>query len=170
MSEPLDKTSVAFIRRALLVLLLWTSGAFATTLSGEVIGLADGDTITVLDSGKRSFRVRLAGIDAPERSQAFGSRARQHLASLVFRKRVLVEYEKVDRYGRIIGKVIVDSLDVNLEMVRKGLAWHYKAFASEQAPADHSAYAQAEKDAQRERLGLWADRNPVAPWDFRRLR
>lgn len=170
MSELLGRVSKALARCALLVLLLSAAGAFAATLRGEVIGLADGDTITVLDSGKRSIRVRLAGIDAPERSQAFGSRARQHLASLVFRKQVLVEYEKVDRYGRIVGKVMVDSLDVNLELVRKGLAWHYKAFASEQAPVDQSAYAQAEKDAQREQRGLWADKNPVAPWDFRRMR
>jgi len=157
-SDLFVRAAKALVQCALLVLLLSAAGVFAATLRGEVVGLADGDTITVLDSGKRSIRVRLAGIDAPERSQAFGSRARHQLASMVFRKQVLVEYEKEDRYGRIVGKVMVEGLDVNLELIRDGLAWHYKAFANEQTLADQSAYAQAEKDAQRARRGLWAEK------------
>lgn len=170
MSELLSQAATALRKVVSLVLLCFATGVFAGTLHGEVIRVADGDTVTVLDRQKRSFRVRLAGIDAPERSQAFGTRARQHLAALVFRKHVSVEHEKVDRYGRIVGKVVIDGVDVNLEMLRSGFAWHYKTYEAEQNPADRAAYSHAEMDAQRARRGLWADRNPVAPWEFRRLR
>ncbi|WP_256469911.1 thermonuclease family protein [Aromatoleum aromaticum] len=114
--------------------------------------------------------MRLSGIDAPERRQAFGDRSRQNLAGLVFRKYLVVEWDKVDRYKRIIGKVILDGKDVNLSQITAGYAGHYKEYQREQPFADRQSYARAEGEARTRRLGLWLDAVPVAPWDFRRNR
>ncbi len=142
--------------------------AHATVLRGEVVALADGDTITVLDADRRQHKVRLAGIDAPEKRQSFGTQSKDSLASMVFRRQVVVEWSKYDRYGRVIGKVLVGNLDVCLEQVRLGMAWHYKRYAPEQSAADQAAYAAAETDARRAARGLWRDAAPVPPWEFRR--
>jgi endonuclease YncB( thermonuclease family) len=142
--------------------------AQAETLTGYVVKIADGDTLTVLDALKQQHRIRLAGIDAPERKQAFGTASRQHLASLAFRRVVTVEWHKRDRYQRILAKVLVDGHDVNLEQIRAGMAWHYRRYASGQLPADRGLYEEAEKLASLSAIGLWRDRAPVPPWDFRR--
>jgi endonuclease YncB( thermonuclease family) len=138
------------------------------TLEGRVVGVADGDTITVLGAGNRQTRVRLQGIDAPESRQAFGQVSKLSLGDLVFDKKVVVEYQKTDRYGRTLGKVIAEGRDVNLLQVKAGLAWHYKYYQDEQSPADRRLYADAEAEARSARRGLWADSNPTPPWDFRR--
>lgn len=152
---------------ALVVLTGFCGRLAAETLTGEVVGLADGDTVTVLDSSHRQHKVRLMGIDAPEKAQPFGTRSKQALSAAVFRQTVTVEWRKLDRYGRIIGRVMVKGRDANLAQVEAGLAWHYVAYASEQAPEDRSAYAAAEARARGQGRGLWQDRGPVAPWDFR---
>jgi endonuclease YncB( thermonuclease family) len=144
--------------------------ATAETLTGEVVAVADGDTITVLDDAHRQHRVRLAGIDAPEKRQPFGTRARESLGKRVFRHVVQVNFKKLDRYGRIVGKVTLDGADVCLEQVTAGLAWHYVAYQREQSPEDRRAYARAEAEAREARRGLWADSHPEAPWDFRQKR
>ena len=105
-----------------MVLMLASQNVFAQTLLGEVISVADGDTVTVLDSSKRQHRVRLAGIDAPEKRQAFGNRSRQALVAMVFRQQVVVEYQKTDRYGRLIGVVFFKNVDVNRELLDLGMA------------------------------------------------
>lgn len=140
----------------------------AEELQGVVVGVADGDTVTVLDADRVEHKVRLAGIDAPERRQAFGTRSRQALASRVFKRSVTVDWHKQDRYGRLIGKVLVGDKDAGLELVAAGLAWHYKAYEQEQTLSDRRAYAEAERVAQESRVGLWADGDPVPPWEFRR--
>ena len=112
----------------------------------------------------------LAGIDAPEGGQAFGNTSRQTLSDEVFGKDVTVEWYKLDRYGRMVGKVLVDGRDVCLEQVKAGLAWHYKYYQGEQSLEDRKLYADAEDEARLERRGLWVDENPVAPWKFRRGR
>lgn len=142
--------------------------AGAATLVGEVIGIADGDTLTLLDSSNQQHKIRLSGIDAPEKRQAFGTRSRQYLAELVFRNVVTVEMGKRDRYGRIIGKVQLGSRDVNLLLVTAGLAWHYKAYAREQSQSDARLYSDAEDQARVAKRGLWVDGEVIAPWDFRR--
>jgi endonuclease YncB( thermonuclease family) len=152
----------------LVAALLVTGAAAPATLLGEVVGVADGDTVTVLDSDRVQHRVRIAGIDAPEKRQAFGNRSRQHLASIVFRKNVAVEWTKTDRYGRIIGKVVVRELDAGLEQIRAGYAWHYKRYAREQVIRDRVAYDAAEQDARAHYRGLWEDLHPTPPWQFRR--
>jgi endonuclease YncB( thermonuclease family) len=161
----------AFLRVAIACWLLAAPlGALAETLTGEVVGLSDGDTVTVLDASNSQHKVRLAGIDAPEKQQPFGDRARQNLASLVFRQPVTVEWEKTDRYGRLVGKVVVEGVDVGLAQVRAGLAWHYTAYAKEQALQDQKAYSEAEHGARADRRGLWQQPQPVAPWDFRKAK
>lgn len=150
------------------VCLATVSPSFAETLTGVVVGLADGDTVTVLDAEEVQHKVRLAGIDAPEKRQPFGDRSRQHLASLVFRKQVVVQWHKTDRYGRIVGKVLVGGLDAGLEQVKAGLAWHYIEYAREQTPSDRGAYADAEASARASCRGLWQQPDAVPPWEFRR--
>src|SRR6185312_13484309 len=119
--------------------------------------------ITILDSAHVQHRIRLAGIDAPEKRQAFGNVSKQHLATLVYRLPVRVEWTKRDRYGRIIGKVYQHGTDVCLEQVKAGLAWHYKRYEKEQTPADRESYAAAESAARVQKLGLWADASPIEP-------
>jgi endonuclease YncB( thermonuclease family) len=142
----------------------------AEVLVGEVIRLSDGDTITVLDSTHTQHKVRLAGIDAPESHQAFGNVSKQHLASLVFRKHVTVGWIKRDRYGRIVGKVYADGVDLCLEQVKAGLAWWYEKYQKEQIPEDRETYRHAEAEARARRAGLWSDADPKPPWDYRRER
>lgn len=154
-------------RAAALVLLLNTAGS-AATVSGQVVAVADGDTVTVLDAGKMQHKVRLTGIDAPERCQRFGDRARQNLATLVFRKQVAVQWNKTDRYGRLVGKVTVGDVDAGLEQIRAGMAWHYKAYQREQSSSDSAAYAAAEAAARSVGIGLWQEATPAPPWDFRK--
>jgi len=140
----------------------------ADTLIGKVVGVADGDTITVLDSQQTQHKVRLMGIDCPEKSQPFGQNAKQSLSDLVFGHSVNVEWQKLDRYERIVGKVMVNGHDVNLEQVRLGLAWHYKKYDREQEPFDRASYSQAEIEARMGYRGLWSDPEPIPPWDWRK--
>ncbi len=139
------------------------------TLTGKVVKITDGDTLYVLDTNYKEHKIRLAGIDAPERKQAYGLASRKHLASIVAGKQVTVEYQKRDRYGRIVGKVLVAGIDVCLEQVKVGFAWHYKKYQHEQSAQDRELYADAENKARDERLGLWRENNPMPPWDYRRL-
>ncbi|WP_306581239.1 thermonuclease family protein [Dokdonella sp.] len=138
----------------------WTP-AFAGDLAGTVVGVVDGDTIDVLADG-RSVRVRLAEIDAPERRQAFGTKARQALADLTFHRAVAVVDEGRDRYGRTIGTVTVDGRNINLALVAAGLAWAYTRYVV------HPEYVTAQDAARAAKRGLWADPHPTPPWDFRR--
>ena len=140
----------------------------AASYQAVVVRVTDGDTVVTLDEAKTQHRVRLSGIDAPERKQAFGQVSRQYLATLVFQKRVTVVWSKLDRYRRQIGKIIVDGHDANLAQVEAGFAWHYKLFAKEQPLDDRSAYAEAEERARSQALGLWRDPHPTPPWDYRR--
>lgn len=141
--------------------------AVAQSNTFRVVGVSDGDTITVLDKNKRQTRVRLAGIDAPETGQDFGNRAKQMLSSLIFGKNVQLIGDKTDRYGRRVAKVMIDGTDANLEMIKAGLAWHYKQYAKEQSIADREMYKTAEARARAGQLRLWSMPLPLAPWDYR---
>jgi micrococcal nuclease len=132
-----------------------------TPFTGRVVAVADGDTATVLAAGNVQHKVRLHGIDAPETRQPFGARGREELAGLVHGKTVTVRPVDRDRYGRTVARIEVDGTDVNLAMVAAGLAWHYTRFSDDQALAG------AEAAARRARRGLWADREPVPPWEWR---
>lgn len=144
-------------------------GASATgqSLAGRVVGVADGDTLTLLDSSHRQHKIRLSGVDAPESGQAFGNRSKTSLSDCAFGKLAVVEGDKLDRYGRTIGRVVVDGVDCNLRQVQLGMAWHYVKYASERPAAESSVYAAAEAKARARKLGLWADPHAMAPWDWR---
>ena len=142
----------------------------AETITGQVVGVADGDTITVLDVDKVQHKIRLAGIDAPEKKQPFGNRSKESLSDMVFDKTVNVETEKRDRYGRQIGKVLVNGQDVNLVQVERGMAWFYRQYQREQSPNDRRLYEAAEDTAKAGKRGLWRDVDPTPPWDFRKAK
>lgn len=143
------------------------AAALATTLAtteftGRVVRIADGDTVTVLTADRQQVKVRLSQIDAPERAQAFGNRSRQSLAALIFDKTVRVVIEDTDRYGRTVGRLHADNLDINAEQVRRGMAWVYRQYS------DDPALLELEQQARNARLGLWKDSSPIPPWQYRR--
>ena len=135
---------------------------------GRVVRIADGDTLTLLDSSNTQHRIRLEGIDAPESHQAFGTQSKRSLSDMVFGKDVIVVYQKTDQYGRLVGKIVIDGTDVNLAQVKSGMAWHYKEYEREQSVKDGDLYAKAEDEARADRRGLWHDADPVEPSAFRK--
>lgn len=156
------------LRILLATLLLAASGlSHAYVLSGQVVSVSDGDTITLLDTNKTQHKIRLAGIDAPEKAQAFGQASKKSLSDLIFNKQVNVYWEKKDRYQRVLGKVILEEQDICLEQVKRGMAWHYKQYQRDQTQEDRMKYDLAEKESRAEKLGLWADESPVEPSKFR---
>jgi endonuclease YncB( thermonuclease family) len=173
------------MRHALIITLCLTLvpvSTWAITLEGKVVKVADGDTITIAEDSGKKHRIRLGGIDAPEKDQPYGKESTQSLLELTSGKIVVIEYEKRDRYKRIVGKVLVDppgevfcmaldcvkKIDAGLEQIKRGLAWHYKKYQGEQSVEDRGAYGEAEVEAKVNGLGLWKDDKPMAPWEWRR--
>jgi micrococcal nuclease len=135
-----------------------------TSFRGDVVRILDGDTVEVLDAAKQTHRVRLANIDAPERRQAFGEVARQALATMAYRQKIEVIDKGGDQYGRRIGVLMLNGRDLNAAMIGQGLAWVYARYNSDPSlPA-------LEQKARAARIGLWADQNPIPPWQFRHAR
>ncbi len=165
-----------------LISLTLYSPALADTLLGKVVKVSDGDTVTIVDDTGKKHRIRLAGIDAPEKDQPYGLEFTKNLERLINSKRTTINFFKYDRYGRIVGKVLIDppgeafcmaigcveQVDLNLEQVKAGLAWHYKKYQDEQSEEDRKGYSEAERVARGNRLGLWKDEEPIAPWLWRR--
>ncbi len=144
---------------------LLTTQTLAADFTGRVVGVADGDTITVLHNGKGE-RIRLHGIDCPEKRQAFGNRAKQFTSNLVFAKTVTVQVVDRDRYGRTVGEVLLpDGRSLNRELVKAGFAWWYWRYAP-----DDETLAQLEREARAAQRGLWADPHAVPPWEWRIMR
>ena len=114
------------------------------------------------------YKIRLSGIDAPEKKQAFGNKSKQALADAVDGKTVSVEYNKLDKYQRVVGKILLNGKDINLRQIQLGLAWHYKKYEREQDVEDRAIYADAEYLAQRDKLGIWTEKDPTPPWEFRK--
>jgi endonuclease YncB( thermonuclease family) len=150
-----------------LCLLLALAPLQAAELRGKVIGVTDGDTLTLLDANKQQHKIRLNGIDAPESGQAFGQVSKQGLSTLVFGQDVVVVWSKTDLYGRKVGTVMRGAVNANLEQLRAGLAWYFRRYESDVAPANRPIYATAEADARAAKRGLWRDANPQPPWEFR---
>lgn len=147
--------------------MLFSGAAVADATSGRVVGVSDGDTVTLLVSGNKRLKVRLAGIDAPEKKQPFGQRSKANLALMVFGREVILDCGKRDRYKREVCVVLSDDVDINLEQVRVGLAWWYWQYAKKQSSERREAYARAEQEAQESRVGLWRDAEPIPPWEWR---
>ena len=141
--------------------------AKAEVLVGTVVGITDGDTITVIDKDKAEHKVRLMGIDAPESKQDFGNKSKKALSNYIYQREVSVDYKKLDKYKRIVGKVILDKQDVCLAMISDGMAWHYKDYAKEQSKTDRDLYSQAELKAREAKIGLWQDNKAIEPSAFR---
>ena len=135
----------------------WT----AETFTGVVVGVSDGDTISVIHEGQ-AVTVRLEGIDCPERGQPHWQRAKEFTRDLVFHEDVVVEIRDGDRFGRVLGRVSVDDQDVSLALVTAGLAWHYREYSRDKA------LASAELSARTAKQGLWREPDPTPPWDYRR--
>jgi len=140
----------------------------AEVLVGKVIGVSDGDTITVINAEKTEHKVRLMGIDAPETKQDFGNESKQTLSTLIYQKEVTVAYKKLDKYQRKVGKVILYEQDICLAMIELGMAWHYKDYEKEQSKTDRDFYSQAELKARESNIGLWQLSNAIEPSAFRR--
>jgi endonuclease YncB( thermonuclease family)/methylphosphotriester-DNA--protein-cysteine methyltransferase len=136
-------------------------------IEGKVIRVSDGDTIAVLDKDNKQHKIRFQGIDAPESKQDFGQASKENLSKMVFGKQVTVIWDKVDKYRRTVGKVLLDGKDINIEQVRAGLAWHYKKYEDEQPPEDRQTYAAAEAEARAAKRGLWQDPNATPPGEWR---
>ncbi len=148
----------------LLILALAGLAPAANAIIGKVIGVADGDTITVLEN-RTQYKIRLYGIDAPEGHQDFGNRAKQFTADLVFGKIVQVEKMDTDRYGRTVGIVTVGKVCVNEELIKNGFAWVYPRYCNISICGDWYAL---EAHARASKKGLWAHADPLPPWEFRR--
>jgi micrococcal nuclease len=142
------------------ILLALTCLISADSLTGKVVKVTDGDTITILVENQQ-IKIRLSEIDAPERKQAFGQKSKEALADLVFGKEVRVITHGNDRYGRTIGDVFVGQTNVNEKLVEEGWAWNFLKYSKSQRLAD------LEKEARAAKKGLWAGTTPIAPWDYR---
>jgi micrococcal nuclease len=137
--------------------------SITATLSGRVVGVTDGDTVRILVD-KTTLKVRLEGIDAPESGQQFGNRARQALSALIFGESVIVHKTGVDQFQRTLAVIFKDNASINAAMIEDGFAWHYTEYSKD------PQLAELERKARQEKRGLWSDPNPVAPWDYRRLK
>jgi micrococcal nuclease len=140
----------------------------ANAFVGKVVGVTDGDTIVVLDDSNKQHKIRVAGVDSPERSQDFGARAKAQMSDFVFGKRVEIPDAKTDMYGRTVSRVFLGTHDVGLAMVKAGMAWHFTQYEREQSLADRLAYRAAELSAKNARIGLWSQANAQRPGDYRK--
>jgi len=142
---------------------LSTNTLFADTLTGRVISIADGDTVTIVNN-KHQTKIRLAEIDTPEKNQPYGKKAKKALSDFIFNKKVEVEVVTIDRYGRTVGKIFLDKQNINKEMVKAGHAWVYVKYAK-----DKTLFT-LEKNAKENQLGLWAlpEGERIPPWQWRK--
>jgi endonuclease YncB( thermonuclease family) len=145
-------------------LLIFLTFAFiaSDTFNAKVIGITDGDTIVVLTSDNQQIKIRLEGIDCPEMKQDFGNKAKQATSDLCYGKRVSIHKSGTDRYGRTLAYVYVEDRCINKELLKLGMAWHFKKYNSDQE------LAQLEIDARERKVGIWSQQDPIAPWDFRK--
>lgn len=148
--------------KPLLALIILSSYLFSLELIGKVVKVSDGDTVTILTSDKTQHKIRLNDIDAPEKKQAFGNKSKDNLAKYIAGKTVTVEYQKKDKYKRVLGTIYYNNTDINLQQVKDGYAWVYKKYSNNQT------YYKAEKVARDKRVGLWIDKNLLEPWEFRK--
>ena len=150
---------------SILALLIVPSIALSADFSGKVVSISDGDTITVLSADKLEHRVRLAAIDAPEKAQAFGQRAKQAISDLCYGKDAQVKVIDIDRYNRSVGEVRCAGVYANEAMLSKGMAWVYRKYAK-----GYGGFYSVEEEARTASRGLWVDSEPMPPWEWRKAR
>lgn len=160
------------MKSAVVVFVLSLATGIATaseTLRGRIVAVTDGDTVTLLDESRSQHRIRLAQIDAPEighgrnkPGQAFGRASKQSLSDLVYGRDVWADCVSRDKYDRQVCTILVGDLNVNLEQVRRGMAWVYRKYAND------PSYDLAEHEARNSKRGLWNDPNPIPPWEYRK--
>lgn len=138
------------------------AGHAGEVIDGRVVGVSDGDTMTVLAGDRRQVKIRLDEVDAPEKAQPFGQASKRSLSDLCFGKSARVAVKKTDRYGRSVAAVSCEGVDAGSHQVRAGMAWAYRQYLKDKRLLDHEA------TARRGRVGLWSDECPIAPWEFRR--
>lgn len=141
----------------------------AEVIEGKVVKVADGDTITIVNSVGYKQKIRLQAIDAPETQQAFGKICSKQLSEKVMNANVIIEYEKKDQYGRLLGTVWLGERDINLEQIAEGCAWYYDHYKDQWSVQIDEEYTRAQNYAQNNRLGLWKQKNPMNPYQFRKM-
>ena len=162
------------LKRTLIIILFLTSTYTFADFDAEVINIIDGDTIDVQDSSGEKLRIRLLGIDAPEKLQPFGKESMLYLKKIINGKSVSI-ISKPDKnkpytrgyYKRVIGKVVLNTRDINLEMIKKGMAWHFKKYKKSQPIDDRQSYNKAESESRKKYIGLWSEDSPLPPWKWR---
>lgn len=145
----------------LLLYCLAISHAAAETVTGRVVGVSDGDTLTLLDDGNNTVKIRLAEIDAPEKKQPFGARSKESLSDLCYDKAATADIQAKDRYGRTVARIKCDGVDANAAQISRGMAWVYDKYVK-----DKSLF-RLQDEARTALLGLWSDPDPVPPWEWR---
>jgi endonuclease YncB( thermonuclease family) len=141
--------------------LLTPLAAFSAEFSGTVVGITDGDTLEVLTTEKKTVKIRLVEIDAPEKKQSFGIKSKQSLSDICFKKPVIVVDKGLDKYQRTLGRLSCNGVDANAEQVKRGMAWAFRKYLTDTSISDY------EQQAKTNKIGLWADVNSIPPWDFR---
>jgi endonuclease YncB( thermonuclease family) len=169
--------SIIFFINALVITFSLSCTVVRADFKAKVQRVVDGDTIYVVDNFGQKFKVRLTGIDAPEKNQPYGLASTYYLRGLLSNKLVLLKSKSmngkpysVDRYKRVLAKVILDGRDINLAQVSSGYAWHFKRYQKQQSSSDRESYNEAELNAKINSLGLWGEKNPIAPWKWRKIK
>ena len=156
---------IRYVNTVLVCLLLIIAPTLSQALSGKVVSVADGDTITIIDKSKTEHRIRLYGIDTPEKGQPFGNSAKKHTSRLVAGKSVEVTPYDTDKYGRTVGVVSVNGTNVNQSLIESGIAWQYRKYCKE---TFCPGWLQLERKTKLSKYGLWAGTDPVPPWEWRK--
>ena len=169
--------SIIFFTNAFVIIFTLNINSVRADFTAKVQRVVDGDTVHVIDKAGKKFKVRLTGIDAPEKNQPYGLAATYKLTEILINKLVLLKSKPnngkpytIDRYKRVLAKIILDGRDINLSQVLRGYAWHFKRYQKQQSPSDRELYSEAEIDAKKNELGLWEEKNPIAPWKWRKIK
>ena len=163
-----------YLKKSLIVMLFLVSPYSFADFNAKVVKIIDGDTIDVLYGNNQKLRIRLLGIDAPELKQHFGYESSFYLNKILNGKSVAIisspdknKPYTLGYYKRVIGKVVLNGEDINLEMIKEGLAWHFKKYKKNQPIDERRSYNKAESEARKKYIGLWSEDNPLPPWRWR---
>ena len=168
---------IIFFTYAVVITFTFNIYCVRADFTAKVLRVVDGDTVHVVNKAGKKFKVRLTGIDAPEKNQPYGLASTFKLTEMLINKWVLLKSKpndgnlySIDRYNRVLAKVILDERDINLAQVSSGYAWHFKRYQKQQSLIDRELYSQAELYAKKNELGLWSEKKPIAPWKWRKIK